>query len=55
MLDLSEPYKTLTNKNNGLSAAQEVLYAKDFKDANKTTQQDNNKTTQQDKNKKSDK
>lgn len=46
VLDLSEdkqPYKTLTSKNNGLSAAQEVLYAEDFKDADKATQKNNNK------------
>lgn len=56
MLDLSEskqPHKTLTDKNNGLSAAQEVLYAEDYRKADHTTDQD--KTTQQDKNKKSDK
>lgn len=34
-------YKTLTDKNNGLSAAQEVHYATDFKVAKKSTEQEN--------------
>lgn len=44
MLDVSEdkqPHKTLTDKNNGLSAAQEVLYADDYKEADKNTKKDN--------------
>ncbi|MDV6379362.1 YfhE family protein [Sporosarcina sp. GW1-11] len=38
-----QPHKTLTDKNNGLSSAQEVLYAKDFKKADQATEKDNNK------------
>lgn len=56
MLDLSEekkPHKTLTDKNNGLSSAQEVLYVKDFKKADKVAKQDN--TAKKDNNKKSEK
>ena len=44
VLDLSEekqPHKTLTDKNNGLSSAQEVLYADDYKEADKTTEKIN--------------
>ena len=44
MLDLSEEkqsHKTLTDKNNGLSSAQEVLYADDYKEADKTTEKIN--------------
>ena len=30
-----QPHETLTDKNNGLSSAQEVLYAEEFKKADK--------------------
>lgn len=40
MSENKQPYKTLTDKNNGLSSAQEVLYAKDYKRADKATEQD---------------
>lgn len=46
MFNLSEnkpPHETLTEKNNGLSPAQEVAYAKDFKKADKAVQQEDNK------------
>ncbi len=49
VLDLKEnkaPHETLTEKNNGLSSAQEVLYAKDYKKADKATEQDNNKKSE---------
>ncbi|WP_301109125.1 YfhE family protein [Sporosarcina sp.] len=40
MSENKQPHKTLTDKNNGLSSTQEVLYAKDFKKADKATEQD---------------
>ena len=43
MSENKQPHKTLTDKNNGLSSAQEVLYAKDYKRADKATEQDNKK------------
>ncbi|PIC57295.1 MULTISPECIES: YfhE family protein [Sporosarcina] len=42
MSENKQPHKTLTDKNNGLSSAQEVLYAKDYKRADKATEPDNN-------------
>lgn len=41
MSENKQPHETLTDKNNGLSATQEVLYAKDFKKADKATEQEN--------------
>ncbi|PIC86242.1 YfhE family protein [Sporosarcina sp. P20a] len=43
MSENKPPHKTLTDKNNGLSSAQEVLYAKEFKRADKATEQGSNK------------
>ncbi|WP_081657863.1 YfhE family protein [Sporosarcina ureae] len=43
MSENKQPHKTLTDKNNGLSSAQEVLYAKDYKRADKATELENNK------------
>ncbi|WP_153731060.1 YfhE family protein [Sporosarcina obsidiansis] len=40
MSEKKPPHKTLTEKNNGLSSAQEVHYAEDFKKADKATEQD---------------
>ncbi|PIC64249.1 YfhE family protein [Sporosarcina sp. P13] len=42
MSEKKEPHKTLTDKNNGLSSAQEVLYAKDFKKADQAAEKDHN-------------
>lgn len=60
MLDLSENkplHKKMTDKNNGLSSAQEVLYAEDYTKAEKATKQDKKpqKDDNKDDNKKSDK
>jgi hypothetical protein len=38
-----EPHERLTEKNNGLSSTQEVLYAKEFKSADKAAKEDGNK------------
>lgn len=35
MSEEKQPHETLTDKNNGLSSAQEVLYAEEFKKADK--------------------
>ncbi|WP_081243332.1 YfhE family protein [Sporosarcina sp. P33] len=42
MSENKQPHKTLTDKNNGLSSAQEVLYAKDYKRADKAAENENN-------------
>ncbi|WP_083034368.1 YfhE family protein [Sporosarcina ureae] len=42
MSENKQPHKTLTDKNNGLSSAQEVLYAKDYKRADKATEKEEN-------------
>ncbi|GKV63957.1 MULTISPECIES: YfhE family protein [Sporosarcina] len=42
MSENKQPHKTFTDKNNGLSSTQEVLYAKDFKRADKAAEQENN-------------
>lgn len=38
-----EPHERLTERNNGLSSTQEVLYAKEFKSADKAAKEDRNK------------
>ncbi|MCG7343366.1 YfhE family protein [Sporosarcina sp. ACRSL] len=38
-----EPHKSFTEKNNGLSATQEVLYAKEFKRADRAAKEPENK------------
>lgn len=38
-----EPHERLTERNNGLSSTQEVLYAKEFKSADKAAKEDENK------------
>ncbi|PIC70550.1 YfhE family protein [Sporosarcina sp. P18a] len=43
MSENKQPHKTLTDKNNGLSSTQEVLYDKEFKRADQATEQDNKK------------
>ncbi|PID03256.1 YfhE family protein [Sporosarcina sp. P2] len=43
MSENKQPHKTLTDKNNGLSSTQEVLYDKEFKRADQATKQDNKK------------
>lgn len=40
MSENKQPHKTLTDKNNGLSSAQEVLYAKEYKRADKAAEQE---------------
>ncbi|EGQ24175.1 MULTISPECIES: YfhE family protein [Sporosarcina] len=42
MSEKKPPHETLTEKNNGLKAAQEVHYAEDFKRADKATEHENN-------------
>ncbi|MGN7386179.1 YfhE family protein [Sporosarcina sp. SAFN-015] len=38
-----EPHERLTERNNGLSSTQEVLYTKEFKSADKAAKEDENK------------
>lgn len=38
-----EPHERLTERNYGLSSTQEVLYAKEFKSADKASKKDGNK------------
>lgn len=38
-----EPHERLTERNNGLSSTQEVLYAKEFKSADKAANETGNK------------
>ncbi|REB10118.1 YfhE family protein [Sporosarcina sp. BI001-red] len=41
MTEKKEPHEMLTEKNNGLSSAQEVEYANDFKKADNSTKNKN--------------
>lgn len=43
MSEEKQPHETLTDKNNGLSSAQEVLYAEEFKKADKAGEEEKNK------------
>ncbi|MBB4824538.1 hypothetical protein HNO89_001762 [Sporosarcina luteola] len=42
MNEKKQPHERLTEKNNGLKATQEVLYAKDFKRADNALKKDEN-------------
>lgn len=43
MSQKKEPHERLTERNNGLSSTQEVLYAKEFKSADKAAKETENK------------
>ncbi|MCM3710530.1 YfhE family protein [Sporosarcina luteola] len=43
-----EPHERLTEKNNGLRSTQEVLYAKEFKSADKAAKENENKNRKKD-------
>jgi len=43
-----EPHERLTERNSGLRATQEVLYAKEFKSADKAAKEDENKKREKD-------
>ncbi|MFS0576625.1 YfhE family protein [Sporosarcina sp. 179-K 3D1 HS] len=47
MAEKKEPHKQLTKKNNGSSSTQEVLYASEFKKADKAAYQDTNNRNHQ--------